>query len=200
MRLPAPIWMAVRSSRSRRCRSLRLPAFYESFLYLVFHWIVLATSWNILSGYSGYFSFGHGAFFGAGHVHDGHARRRARLCRSCGRCRWPRRWPALLGLGIGAVVFRVGRLRGELFALLTLAVTFVARHHRRSTRRSTAGHGVYLSARAAAGDRADRRRPPSTCWRWSLRARDAAIACGIYRVAARRRACSRSTTTRTWPR
>jgi branched-chain amino acid transport system permease protein len=45
---------------------LRLPAFYESFLYLVFHWIVLATSWNLLSGYSGYFSFGHGAFFGAG--------------------------------------------------------------------------------------------------------------------------------------
>ena len=32
---------------------LRLPLFYESFLYLVFHWIVLATSWNILSGYSG---------------------------------------------------------------------------------------------------------------------------------------------------
>ena len=28
---------------------LKLPAFYESFLYLVFHWIVLATSWNILS-------------------------------------------------------------------------------------------------------------------------------------------------------
>ena len=43
-----------------------LAAFYESFLYLVFLWIVLATSWNILSGYSGYVSFGHGAFFGAG--------------------------------------------------------------------------------------------------------------------------------------
>ena len=43
-----------------------LPPFYETFLYLVFHWIVLATSWNILSGYSGYLSFGHGAFFGAG--------------------------------------------------------------------------------------------------------------------------------------
>ena len=28
--------------------------------------MVLATSWNILSGYSGYFSFGHGAFFGIG--------------------------------------------------------------------------------------------------------------------------------------
>src|SRR5207253_1860608 len=45
---------------------LELPAFYESFFYLVFFWTVLATSWNILSGYSGYFSFGHGAFFGTG--------------------------------------------------------------------------------------------------------------------------------------
>src|SRR2546425_2363422 len=43
-----------------------LPAFYESFLYLVFHWVALATSWSLLSGYAGYFSFGHGAFFGAG--------------------------------------------------------------------------------------------------------------------------------------
>jgi branched-chain amino acid transport system permease protein len=30
-----------------------------------------------------------------------------------------------LGVGVGAVVFRVRRLRGELFALLTLAITFV---------------------------------------------------------------------------
>ncbi|MGH8796485.1 MAG: branched-chain amino acid ABC transporter, partial [Caldimonas sp.] len=43
---------------------LGLPAFYDSLLYLMLHWVVLATSWNILSGYSGYFSFGHGAFFG----------------------------------------------------------------------------------------------------------------------------------------
>ena len=45
---------------------LGLPAFYETFLYLLLHAVVLATSWNILSGYSGYFSFGHAAFFGAG--------------------------------------------------------------------------------------------------------------------------------------
>ena len=43
-----------------------LPAFYESFLYLICHWTILAVSWNLLSGYSGYFSFGHGAFFGVG--------------------------------------------------------------------------------------------------------------------------------------
>src|SRR5262249_27768262 len=39
-----------------------LPSFYESLLYLAFSWIALATSWSILSGYAGYFSFGHGAF------------------------------------------------------------------------------------------------------------------------------------------
>ena len=46
--------------------ALGLPAFYDSLLYLILLWIVLATSWNILSGYTGYFSFSHGAFFGAG--------------------------------------------------------------------------------------------------------------------------------------
>ena len=62
---------------------LGLPAFYDSLLYLVFHWIVLATSWNLLSGYAGYFSFGHGAFFGAGALHDRDARRQARLAVPC---------------------------------------------------------------------------------------------------------------------
>jgi len=46
--------------------ALGVPAFYESFLFLVFFWVSLATSWSFLSGYAGYFSFGHGAFFGAG--------------------------------------------------------------------------------------------------------------------------------------
>ncbi len=101
-----------------------LPAFYETFLYLVLHWIVLATSWNILSGYSGYFSFGHGAYFGAG-VYT--------TAVLASRFDWPFLWTlpaaavvaALLGVLLGAIVFRVRRVRGELFALLTLAVTFV---------------------------------------------------------------------------
>src|SRR5437016_1021627 len=99
---------------------LELPAFYESFFYLVFFWTVLATSWNILSGYSGYFSFGHGAFFGTGMYTT------ATLTMKAG---MPFLWTlpvcagiaALFGVAIGAVVFRAGRLRGELFALLTLA-------------------------------------------------------------------------------
>lgn len=103
---------------------LGLPAFYESFLYLICHWIILAMSWNILSGYSGYFSFGHGAFFGVGmYTTAGLA----------GKLDWPFLatlpmavlLPALLGVGLGAVVFRVKAVRGELFALLTLAITFV---------------------------------------------------------------------------
>src|SRR5919201_4862245 len=102
----------------------KLPAFYESFLYLVFFWVVLATSWNILSGYSGYFSFGHGAFFGVGMYTTATLTTKAAF---------PFLWTlpicaalaALLGVTLGAIVFRAGRMRGELFALLTLAVSFV---------------------------------------------------------------------------
>lgn len=43
-----------------------MPAHVQSLLYVIFFWVSLATSWNLLSGYSGYFSFGHGAFFGLG--------------------------------------------------------------------------------------------------------------------------------------
>jgi branched-chain amino acid transport system permease protein len=103
---------------------LGVPAFYESFLYLALFWIVLATSWNILSGYAGYFSFGHGAFFGAG-VYTSTT--------LAGKLGWPFLWTlpvaalvaAAIGVGVGAVAFRVRGVRGELFALLTLAVTFV---------------------------------------------------------------------------
>jgi branched-chain amino acid transport system permease protein len=123
--------------------ALELPAFYESFLYLIFSWIALATSWSILSGYAGYFSFGHGAFFGAGMYTT------ATLAASLG---VPFLWTlgaagvlaALLGLGIGAVVFRVRRLRGELFGLLTLAITFVLATIVLNTR-IDGGPGVYLS-------------------------------------------------------
>ena len=42
------------------------PVFYLVYAYFVFFWIAQSTSWNILSGYSGYFSFGQGAFYGLG--------------------------------------------------------------------------------------------------------------------------------------
>ena len=39
----------------------KLPAFYDSVLYLVFFWVSLSTSWALLSGFAGYFSLGHAA-------------------------------------------------------------------------------------------------------------------------------------------
>jgi branched-chain amino acid transport system permease protein len=123
---------------------LGLPSFYESILYLVFHWVVLAVSWNILSGYSGYFSFGHGAFFGVGMY---------TTAVLAGKWNWPflatlpfaALLPALLGLFIGFVVFRVKAVRGELFALLTLAVTFVVATIILNTP-IDGGPGIYLNA------------------------------------------------------
>ena len=120
-----------------------LPAFYESFLYIVFSWIALATSWSLLSGYAGYFSFGHGAFFGAGMYAT------ATLTTALG-VPFLATLPvagvlaAALGAGVGAVVFRVKRLRGELFGLLTLAVGFVLATIVLNTR-IDGGPGVYLS-------------------------------------------------------
>ncbi len=110
----------------------------------MFHWIVLATSWNILSGYSGYFSFGHGAFFGAG-VYT--------TAVLAGKFDIPFAWTlpfaaliaAVLGVALGAVVFRVRSVRGELFALLTLAVTFVLATIVLNTP-IDGGPGIYLSA------------------------------------------------------
>lgn len=124
MRIPASIWMAGAVVAVAAVPFFKLPAFYESFLYLVYFWIVLATSWNILSGYSGYFSFGHGAFVGTG-VYATAVLTTIFDVPFLATLPAAAAITALLGLGIGVVVFRVGRLRGELFALLTLAVTFV---------------------------------------------------------------------------
>src|SRR5512137_2860235 len=119
MTIRAPGWIAMAGLALALVPLFKPPAFYETFLYLVFHWIVLATSWNILSGYSGYLSFGHGAFFGAGVYATATLAARYDV---------PFLWtlpvaavvPAALGLVIGLVVFRVRRVRGEVFALLTL--------------------------------------------------------------------------------
>jgi len=124
---PAKRWIAPALLLAATIVFVALPAFkpppfFESLLYLLFFWIALATSWSILSGFTGYFSFGHGAFYGVGMYTTANLAGTLSI--------W---WclpiaallAALLGVAIGAVVFRVRRLRGELFALLTLALTIV---------------------------------------------------------------------------
>ncbi|CAN7578870.1 ATP-binding cassette domain-containing protein [Variovorax sp. LjRoot130] len=117
--------------------------FYLSYLYVVFFWIALATSWGILSGYSGYWSFGHAAFFGAG-VYT--------TATLAGKWGVPflltvpaaAAIAAALALGIGLVVFRIKTLRAEFFALLTLSVTFVLAAIISNTPLDGGG-GIYLS-------------------------------------------------------
>jgi branched-chain amino acid transport system permease protein len=42
------------------------PAYALAFVLLLALYVAMAQSWNLLSGYTGYFSLGHGLFFGAG--------------------------------------------------------------------------------------------------------------------------------------
>src|SRR5262245_65389578 len=41
-------------------------AYYQLVLTQVLLWAVLSLAWNLLCGYSGYFSFGHAVFWGLG--------------------------------------------------------------------------------------------------------------------------------------
>lgn len=123
---------------------LGLSAFWLSFLYLILYWSVLTLSWNVFSGYSGYFSFGHGAFFGIG-IYT--------VAYMCGQLELPflpmvalaGTLAGLAGVLLGALVFRVKRVRGELFALLTLAVTFIISTVVLNTP-IDGGPGVYLNS------------------------------------------------------
>lgn len=124
--------------------TLDLPIFYLLFAYFTFFWIAQASSWNMFTGYSGYFSFGQGAFFGAG-VYT--------TAILAGKQGWSilAAIPvggvvaALLGIGVGFVVFRLRRLRGEIFALLTLAVAFVLAAVARVVPSIDGGNGIPLN-------------------------------------------------------
>jgi branched-chain amino acid transport system permease protein len=114
-----------------------------TFLYFVFFWISMATSWNILTGYSGYFSFGHGAFYGIGVYTIANIVTKTELS-------FLLTLPvagvlaAGVGLLIGLVVFRLRQLRGELFALLTLAIEFVVASLARNVEFIDGGLGLSL--------------------------------------------------------
>lgn len=121
-----------------------LPAFYDSFFYIVFFWVSLSTSWALLSGFAGYFSLGHAAFFGVGMYTTATLTTQFQVP-FLATVPIAAAAAALLGIGIGAVVFRLKRLRGELFALLTLAVTFVIATIILNTP-IDGGAGVFMSA------------------------------------------------------
>jgi branched-chain amino acid transport system permease protein len=91
--------------------------YYLHLVIIIFMWVVIGSSWNLLAGYTGQVSFGHAIFFGVGAYTAG-------LCvTKLGISAW---WgmafggftAMLVGLFVGWVCFR---LRGPYFALATLA-------------------------------------------------------------------------------
>ncbi len=120
---------------------LGISLFHLTFLATMFFWVAQATSWNILSGYSGYFSFGQGAFVGVGvyttavltSKHDWSFYLTLPVAAVLS---------SLLALGIGALAFRLGEFRGATFALLTLAVPFILASVARLSSRIDGGQGV----------------------------------------------------------
>jgi len=92
-------------------------SYYQHIVIIIFMWVVVGSSWNLLAGYTGQVSFGHAIFFGVGAYTAG-------LCvTKLGISPW---WGMLfgglaamaIGLFVGWVCFR---LRGPYFALATLA-------------------------------------------------------------------------------
>lgn len=126
---------------------LTFPRFYLIFLFTIFFWVAQASSWNILTGYSGYFSFGQGAFYGVG-VYTASV--------LVGKHGWSfiTALPiagvvaGATGLVLGLVVFRVRRLTGEIFALTTLAVAFVLASVARLSPSIDGGTGIFMTGTA----------------------------------------------------
>lgn len=124
--------------------TLGFPIFYLALLTTMLFWVTQATSWNILSGYSGYFSFGQAAYLGVGAYTTAVLFGRhqvnfyltmliaALLC-------------AVLALGIGVLAFRLRSLRGEIFALLTLAVPFILAALARINGAIDGGQGIIVA-------------------------------------------------------
>jgi branched-chain amino acid transport system permease protein len=119
-----PVAFAALATLSLYRETMGFPLFYLTLLGTMLFWTAQATSWNILSGYSGYFSFGQAAFVGTGAYATAvlygrhHMNFYLTVLAAAGLC-------AVLALVVGGLAFRLRSLRGEIFALLTLAVPFI---------------------------------------------------------------------------
>ena len=122
---------------------LGLTLFYLVLLSSILFWTAQATSWNILSGYSGYFSFGQGALVGLGAYTAAVLSARhgwsffATIPVAAG-------LSAVLALAIGGIAFRLRSFRGEIFALLTLAVPFILAAFARLNTSIDGGQGIIV--------------------------------------------------------
>jgi branched-chain amino acid transport system permease protein len=117
------------------------PLYFVSLALVVLLAIVLGVSWNIVSGYTGYISFGHAGFFGIGSYIGG-------LLVAHNMAAW---WLAavLAGVGTALVALPIGgltlRLRGPYFAITMFGLSELARIIATSWDSLTGGGaGLYL--------------------------------------------------------
>jgi branched-chain amino acid transport system permease protein len=100
---------------------LSVPVFFVRSTIIIIMWVILAESWNILGGYTGYVSFGHAAFFGLGAYFV------AILLRDVGLS--PFITAPIAGLFSSGVAFVFGyavlRLKGNYFSIATLSLNYV---------------------------------------------------------------------------
>jgi branched-chain amino acid transport system permease protein len=122
---------------------ISLSAFYIVLLSTFFFWTAQSTSWNVLSGYSGYFSFGQGALVGLGAytvaVHVGRNDGSFFLAMGAAAV-----LSAALAAVVGGLAFRLRSFRGEVFALLTLAVPFILASLARLNESIDGGQGIIV--------------------------------------------------------
>lgn len=115
--------------------------YFVSLLYSVFTFSALAYSWNVISGYTGYVSFGHVSFFGIGGYTAGLLI-----------VAWKWHWlPAALGGGVVATLLAVPigltmlRLRGPYFAIGMLGLARILERVALGWQPVTGGgRGLYL--------------------------------------------------------
>lgn len=117
--------------------------YVAAFAFQLMTWVVLAMSWSLFSGNSGYASFGHGVFFGIGtyivaavlrytDLPFGVALVAAGLAAGA------------LALVVGLAVFSSPRFAGDLFGLITLALAFITMTVVSNTDWLDGGTGVFV--------------------------------------------------------
>lgn len=101
------------------------PVYFISFLFTVFLYTGLASSWNYLGGFAGYLSFGHAAFFGIGAYSTALI---AKFLSLSPAFTIVAAIPAGAVSALAAVIigYPCLRLRGPYFAVITLCFAFVA--------------------------------------------------------------------------
>lgn len=118
-------------------------SYVAAFAFQLMTWIVLAMSWSLFSGNSGYASFGHGVFFGIGTYIA------AAVLRFTGLPFGVALLAAGLAAGalallVGLAVFSSPRFAGDLFGLITLALAFITMTVVSNTDWLDGGTGVFV--------------------------------------------------------